>query len=390
MTMRHLLAALLPSLVPILIGVTQANAGEAHQERFGTIPDGRAVLAITLINRNKLEARVISLGARLQMLVAPDRNGQFADIVLGYSDLKGYLADASYFGATVGRFANRIARGRFSLDGRSYQLPINNGLNSLHGGTAGFGQVLWSIVDVKSDPEASVTLRYVSPDGDQGYPGQLTATATYTLNDRNELSVDYRATTDRPTIVNISNHTYWNLAGQGSGRSILGQLLTIPASAYTPVDETQIPTGEIRSVAGTPFDFRQPKAIGRDIRNGREPQLLIGRGYDHNWVVARQPLPDPRLVARVEDPVSGRILEVLSTEAGLQFYSGNFLDGSIVGKDGHLYRQGDGMALEPQLFPDTPNQAAFGSARLDPGQTYENRIIFRFKTLAKSNSRALH
>jgi aldose 1-epimerase len=383
--MRRLLA-LLAFVVPALIGVTPANAGETHQESFGTTPDGRTVLAITLVNRNKLQARVISLGARLQTLVAPDRNGQFADIVLGYSDLKGYLTDASYFGATVGRFANRIARGHFNLEGRSYQLPINNGLNSLHGGTVGFGQVLWSVVDVKSEPEASVTLRYVSPDGDQGYPGQLTATATYTLNDRNELSVDYRATTDRPTIVNISNHTYWNLAGQGSGRSILDQLLTIPGNAYTPVDESQIPTGEVRSVAGTPFDFRHAKAIGRDIRDGREPQLLVGRGYDHNWVVARQPVPDPRLVARVEDPVSGRVLEVLSTEPGLQFYSGNFLDGSTVGKNGHLYRQGDGLALEPQLFPDTPNQPSFGSARLNPGQTYENRIVFRLKTSAKANS----
>ncbi len=388
MGFRRSLIALLSGLASLLMAASTGNAAEARQENFGTMPDGRPVTAITLTNGNKLQVRVISLGATLQSLRAPDRNAKIDDVVLGYSDLKGYLANSSYFGATVGRFANRVAKGRFTLDGHSYQLPINNGVNSLHGGTVGFGQVLWTVVDVKSGPEASVTLRTVSPDGDQGYPGQLTATATYSLNERNELSLDYRATTDKPTIVNLSNHAYWNLAGEGSGRSILNQLLTMPADAFTPVDDTQIPTGEMRSVTGTPFDFRKAKAIGRDIRDGRDGQLLTGRGYDHNWVIGRQPVTDPRLVARVEDPVSGRVLEILSTQPGLQFYSGNFLDGSVVGKDGHVYRQGDGLALEPQLFPDTPNRPEFGSARLDPGRTYENRIVYRFTTSAKSNSEA--
>jgi len=218
--------AALAFLVPVL-SAHGVKAADARQESFGTMPDGRAVTAITLTNRHKVQVRIISLGAILQSVLAPDRNGKFDDIVLGYSDLKGYLGNSSYFGATVGRFANRVAKGRFTLDGHAYQLPINNGVNSLHGGTAGFGQVLWTVVEVKSGPEASVTLRYVSPDGDQGYPGQLTATATYSLNERDELAVDYRATTDKPTIVNISNHAYWNLAGEGSGRSILDQVLTI-------------------------------------------------------------------------------------------------------------------------------------------------------------------
>ena len=368
----------------VLAGAMPGKAAEARQENFGTMPDGRRVTVVTLRNGNKLQARIISLGATLQSLQAPDRTGKFDDVVLGYSDLKGYLTNASYFGATVGRFANRIAKGRFTLDGKAYQLPLNNGANSLHGGTVGFGHVLWTVTEVKSGPEASVTLRYVSPDGDQGYPGQLTATATYALNERNELSVDYRATTDKPTIVNVSNHTYWNLAGEGSSKSILDQRLTIPADTYTPVDDTQIPTGEFRPVAGTPFDFRKPKPIGRDIRNGRDNQLLIGRGYDQNWVIGGKPVTQLRLVARVEDPLSGRIMEMSSTQPGLQFYSGNFLDGSVVGKHDHIYRQGDGLALEPQLFPDTPNRAEFGSARLDPGQTYESRITYRFTTSTRT------
>jgi len=383
MAVRPAIAAIFFCIAPILAGTAPTHAADAHQARFGTSAGGVPLTAITLVNRNKIEVRVISLGATLQSVVTPDRSGKFDDIVLGYSEPEKYLTNPSYFGATVGRFANRIAKGRFTLDGKTYQLPINNGPNSLHGGTAGFGQAAWTVVKVVSGPEASVTLRYVSPDGDQNYPGQVTATATYSLNESNELTVDYRATTDSPTIVNISNHAYWNLAGEASGQSILDQFLTIPAEAYTPVDETQIPTGELRPVAGTPFDFRKPKPIGRDIRDGQDAQLLIGKGYDHNWVIGRGPAAAPRLVARVEDPATGRVMEILSNQPGLQFYSGNFLDGSFTGKHGHIYRQGDGLALEPQLFPDTPNRPEFGSARLDPGQTYENHIIYRFATSAR-------
>ncbi|AND70229.1 aldose 1-epimerase [Dyella thiooxydans] len=356
---------------------TAAAAGDASRAAFGKLPDGSAVEAVTLRNDHGVTARVITLGASLQSLTLPDRHGKMADVVLGYPEASTYITQPQYFGATVGRFANRIAKGRFTLDGKHYQLPINDGPNSLHGGTRGFDKVLWTITRVSKGPAPSVTLRYVSPNGDQGYPGTLTVDATYTLDDSNQLTIDYRATTDAPTIANISNHTYWNLGGEGSG-SVLDDVLTIPADHFTPVDATLIPTGEFRAVAGTDYDFRQGKPIGRDIRDGKEPQLLQGRGYDMNWVISRHKADKARVVARVADPHSGRVLSLYSAQPGLQFYSGNFLDGTSVGKSGRIYRQGDAFVLEPQIFPDTPNQPAFGSARLDPGQTYDNRIVYRF------------
>ena len=352
-------------------------AKDASRTTFGTMPGGGKVEAVKLSNDHGVTARVISLGASLQSLVLPDRHGKPADVVLAYPDVKDYVDTPQYFGATVGRFANRIAKGRFTLDGKHYQLPLNDGPNSLHGGSKGFDKVNWTVTRVTAAPEPSVTMQYVSPDGDQGYPGTLTVTATYTLTDSNELKIDYRATTDKPTIVNISNHTYWNLGGEGSG-SVMDDILTIPADHFTPVDPTLIPTGEIRAVAGTDFDFRQGKPIGRDIRDGKEPQLLGGRGYDMNWVISRKQADKPRLVARVEDPHSGRVLTLLSAQPGLQFYSGNFLDGTSMGKSGRIYRQGDAFVLEPQMFPDTPNQPAFGNARLAPGETYHNLIIYHF------------
>jgi len=242
---------------------------------------------------------------------------------------------------------------------------------------------MWTGEKVESPDAMGIKFKYVSKDGEENYPGTLTATITYWLTKDNAVKIDYEATTDKDTVVNLTNHAYWNLAGEASGQSILDQFLTIPAEAYTPVDETQILTGELRPVAGTPFDFRKPKPIGRDIRDGQDAQLLVGKGYDHNWVIGRGPAAAPRLVARVEDPATGRVMEILSNQPGLQFYSGNFLDGSFTGKHGHIYRQGDGLALEPQLFPDTPNRPEFGSARLDPGQTYENHIIYRFATSAR-------
>jgi aldose 1-epimerase len=351
----------------------------ARRETFGAMPDGRPVPAVVLTNAHGLSARVIAYGASLQSLRVPDRDGHFADIVLGYPALKGYLGKPQYFGATVGRYANRIAKGRFVLDGHAYQVPVNDGPNSLHGGTRGFDKVLWTVGAVSHDAhQASVTLTYTSPDGDMGYPGKLKVTAVYTLDDQDRLSIRYGATTDRPTIVNLSNHTYWNLAGEGSG-SVMDERLTIAADAFLPIDATSIPTGEVRKVAGTPFDFRTAKPIGRDIRTA-DPQLLNGRGYDHNWVVSRTPASAPRMVARVEDPHSGRVLTLSSDQPGLQFYSGNFLDGTTVGTGGHVYRQGDAFVLEPQLYPDTPNQPAFGSARLDPGHEYRNLIVYRFTT----------
>jgi aldose 1-epimerase len=364
--------------LPATVRSTEATRGV-----FGTLADGSRVEAVTLSNGHGVSARVITLGASLQSLVTPDRTGKSADIILGYARPDGYIGQPQYFGATVGRYANRIAKGRFTLDGKSYQVPINDGPNSLHGGTKGFDKVLWKVIDVAHDAgKASVTLQYVSPDGEMGYPGTLTTTATYTLDESNRLSIDYRATTDKPTIVNLSNHAYWNLGGEGSG-SVMDDRLTIPAETYLPIDATSIPTGAFAKVAGTPFDFRQPKPIGRDIRDGGEQQLLNGHGYDHNWVISRHASAQPRMVARVEDPASGRVLTLTSSQPGLQFYSGNFLNGTAVGQGGHTYRQGDAFVLEPQLFPDTPHRPDFGSAVLRPGQTYHNLMVYQFSTTAR-------
>jgi aldose 1-epimerase len=364
----------------VVIMPAAALAADATRAPFGQTTDGQAVEAITLTNNRGVTARIITLGASVQSLTAPDRAGQAADVVLGYPTLAGYLAKPEYFGSTVGRVANRIARGRFTLDGRSYQTPVNNGPNALHGGVKGFDKVVWRVTEVRRSPTPSVTLAYTSPHMDQGYPGKLEVTATYALNERNELSVEYRATTDRPTVVNISNHTYWNLAGEGSPLGAMGHLMTIPAEHYTPVDENLIPTGELRPVQGTVFDFRQATAVGQRVRDASDQQIVFGRGYDHNWVVSRRAAAEPRVMARVDEPTSGRVLEVLSAQPGIQFYSGNFMDGTVIGKAGKLYRQGDSIVLEPQMFPDTPNRPEFGSVRLDPGQTYRNLIIFRLST----------
>jgi aldose 1-epimerase len=364
----------------ILLAIaTAASAGEASKASFGSTPDGKDVTLVTLTNGHGVTAKILSLGAALYALDVPDRNGKPGDIVLGYPDLKGTFAMPQYFGDTVGRYANRIAKGQFTLDGKQYNVPVNNGPNSLHGGKVGFDKVIWNVDKVESGATPSVTLTYVSPDGDQGYPGKLTATATYSLNDKNELTIAYAATTDAPTIVNITNHTYWNLAGEGSG-SVMDQKLMIAGDAYLPTDATAIPTGEIRNVAGTDFDFRKAKPIGKDVRDAKEEQIVFGRGYDHNWVISRKEAAAPREVARVSDPKSGRVLSLWSAQPGLQFYSGNFLDGTTSGKSGGVYRQGDAFALEPQLFPDTPNHPDFGSARLEPGKTYRNVMTYKFST----------
>ncbi|SDA21529.1 aldose 1-epimerase [Methylobacterium sp. UNC378MF] len=363
-------------------GLTLAPARAAEPTRtvFGTLPDGRTVEEVTLTNGKGVTARILSWGALLRSLDVPDRSGKAADVVLGYNDLASYLTKGNYFGVSVGRYANRIRAGRFTLDGQTYTLATNDGPNALHGGAAGFDKRLWTITAVTGGASPSVTLRYVSPDGEEGYPGTLTATATYTLDDTNTLTITYEATTDKPTIVNLTNHSFFNLAGEGSGRTILDQTLTIPAERFTPVDATLIPTGAHLPVAGTPFDFRKPTVIGAHIRDGRDEQIVRGRGYDHNWVVTDAPTAEPHPVARVEDPKSGRILDVASNQPGLQFYAGNFLNATAVGKSGLAYRQSDALALEPELFPDTPNQPAFGSARLDPGNTYRNVITYRFST----------
>ncbi len=352
-------------------------AGEAARTPFGTLPDGRVVEEVILSN-GTLTARIITWGAALRCLDVPDRDGRPADVLLGYADLGAYLDHPQYFGASVGRYANRIRGGRFSLDGRDYTLPTNDGPNTLHGGPDGFDRRLWQVESVEGGTTPSVTLRYVSPDGEGGFPGTLTASVTYTLAAPDTLRIAYSATTDRPTIVNLTNHSYFNLAGEASGRPVLDHVVTIPAERYTPVDATQIPTGEFAPVAGTPFDFRQPRSLGARIRDGSEVQLLRGHGYDHNYVISESPAEAPRLVARVEDPASGRVLEVASTAPGVQLYSGNMLDATSAGKSGLAYRQSDAFAIEPELFPDTPNQPGFGSARLDPGGTFRNVITYRF------------
>lgn len=347
----------------------------AARAPFGTAPDGSIVEAITFANGCGIMVRILTWGASIQSVLVADRDGRLADVALGHATLDPYLRQPQYFGATVGRVANRIALGRFTLGGRSFQVPVNNGPNSLHGGTTGFDKVNWAVVDAGA---ASVTLGHVSPDGDQGYPGALTVTATYALDEKGALSVDYRAQTDRTTVVNLSNHAYWNLAGEGAADGTMAHLLTIPADHFLPTDADAIPTGEIRPVEGTAFDFRRPTPIGARVRDASDEQIRLGRGYDHNWVVARDIAAAPRLLARVEDPGSGRRLDILSNQPGLQFYSGNFLDATSAGKSGRLYRMGDGIALEPQMFPDTPNRPEFGSIRLEPGEVYRNVIVWRF------------
>lgn len=362
-----------------------ADAGPAAwaaRAPFGALPDGRPVEVITLANRAGITARVLSYGAILQALLLPDRAGRVADVVAGHADLAGYLAQPNYFGAVIGRYANRIAGARFALDGAEHRLAANNGANSLHGGEQGFDKRLWQVLAVDSGEVARVVLALTSAAGEEGFPGTLAVTATYTLDAAGILSLDLAAATDAPTVVNLTGHAWFNLAGEGTGQSTAGHLLTIPANAFTPVDAALIPTGELRPVAGTPFDFRAPTPVGARWDDADE-QLHLARGYDHNWVIADPgagPADAPMLHARLAEPGSGRALEVWSTMPGLQFYSGNFLDGSCVGKSGRAYPARSSLCLEPQLFPDTPNQPAFGSARLDPGETYRHRIEYRLSS----------
>jgi len=354
-----------------------ADAADVKRTPAGTLKDGTAIEAVTLSNAHGVSARILSYGATLQSLMGPDRNGKIADVVLGYDDLASYVDHPNFFGVTVGRYANRIAGGRFTLDGKTYQLPLNDKTNSLHGGGNGFDKVAWTIVSAKSGPTATLVLGYRSPDGDSGYPGTLDVTVTYTLDEAGNLGISYDAKTDKPTIVNMTNHAIFDLGGEGSAAGTYGHRLTIPAKAITPVGETLIPTGALQPVAGTVFDFRGGRIVGEGIRDGRDQQIRYGHGYDHNFALDKGLTAKPELAARLEDPLSGRVLEVLSTEPGVQFYTGNFLDGTFVGKQGHLYRMGDGIALEPQKFPDAPNKPSFVSARVDPGKPYHHAMIYR-------------
>lgn len=361
----------------LLLTSAPAHAAEASRAPAGKLADGTQIEAITLKNGRGVSATILTYGATLQKLAGPDRDGKVADVLLGYDDLAGYVDHPNYFGVTVGRYANRIAGGKFTLDGKSYQLPLNDKVNTLHGGGKGFDKQVWKVVSLKSGPTATLVLSLTSPDGDSGYPGQLDATVTYTLDEAGNLGIAFDAKTSKPTIVNMTNHAIFNLAGEGSADGALGHMLTIPAKAFTPVDANLIPTGELKPVEGSLFDFRAPRRVADGIRDGRDAQIIAGRGYDHNFALDKGATKAPELAARLEDPASGRVLEVLSTEPGVQFYAGNFLDGTLVGKQGHLYRMGDGIALEPQKFPDSPNQPNFLSARVDPGKPYHHQMIYR-------------
>ncbi len=376
---RSILAA--AACAALLTATGQALGAQAHRGLFGTLANGTRIESVELTSRAGIRVRIITLGARIQSIDTPDRNGKLGDVVLGFSNPQAYVKYGNYFGATVGRFANRIAHGRFTLDGHVYQLSINDRGNSLHGGKKGFDKRIWTIDSVHSGTSASAVLSYVSPNGQEGYPGTLRVTATFTLFDSGELRIDYRATTDKPTIVNLSSHSYFNLSpGDPPHFSVSHDILQINASRYTPMNATEIPTGQIAPVAGTPFDFREPTRIGLRIHDGSDPQILFGRGYDMNFVLNGRP-GTLRFAARLEDPDSGRVLSIYTTAPGLQFYSGNFLNGTIVGRGGIAYRQGDAAVFEPQDFPDAPNHPNFPSATLDPGQVYHNTIVYRFSVI---------
>jgi aldose 1-epimerase len=345
---------------------------------FGRMPDGTAVERIILRGGSGFKAAIIAYGAAVQTLKVPDRAGRSDDIVLGHDDFESYLEQRRYFGATVGRYANRIAKARFSLDGQAFTLDANNGANMLHGGHDGLDRKLWRVVEATGEPEPKVVLAVTSMDGEGGFPGRLEVRAIYRLSGPAELSVTYEATTDRPTVVNLTNHSFFNLDGALSGPDVLGHRLMIAADHFVAIDDAAIPLPRPpHPVAGTPLDFRQSEPIGARIRSDHA-QLRSGRGYDHNFCLAAG--AGVRLAARVEAPKSGRVLELLTDQPGLQFYSGNYLDGSIAGKGGRLYRQSDALCLEPQVWPDTPNRPDFPSARLDPGQLYSRSIVYRFLT----------
>ena len=342
-------------------------------EPFGVTPGGDSVAIYTLTNAPGVEMRVMTYGGIVTSLKVPDRDGAIGDIVLGHDSLAGYLREHPYFGAIVGRYANRIAEGRFTLNGQQYQLAVNNGVNALHGGVRGFDKVVWSGEPFERAGERGVILRYTSPDGEEGYPGTLQAKVTYTLTDSNKILIDYEATTDKATPVNLTQHSYFNLRGSGD---ILDHQLTLGAAQYTPVDTTLIPTGELAPVDGTPFDFRAPQRVGERINEPNE-QIRRGLGYDHNFVLTRS---DTGLAfaARLADSTSGRTLEIHTTEPGIQFYSGNFLDGTITGKRGAVYAHRNGLCLETQHYPDSPNQSSFPSTILEPGSTYRSRTVWTF------------
>ncbi len=363
------------ALMALLVGAAHATGATITRAPFGTAPDGRRVFLYTLTNTRGMQVRITNYGGIIQSLDVPDRNGRLGDVVLGFDDLNSYVKHSPYFGAIVGRYANRIARGRFTLDGKTYHLYINNAPNTLHGGKVGFDKRVWTATPLHRGGDVGLALTYLSPDGQEGYPGDLHVRVVYTLLPDDALRIDYTATTDKDTILNLSNHAYYNLAGQGNG-TILDHVLTINANHYTPVDKTSIPTGQIAPVAGTPFDFRTPHAIGARIGLPNRQLLNVG-GYDHNWVLNQ---PGHRMIqaVRVYCPRSGRVLTIFTTQPGLQFYSGNFLDGTLHGKGGKVYPKHAALVLETQHFPDSPNHPNFPTTELKPGQVFHQSTLLKF------------
>jgi aldose 1-epimerase len=357
----------------VAVSTTPQQKGQIVVKPFGKAPDGSDVNLYTLRNYKGAEVGICNYGGLVIFLKMPDRNGKFGDVVLGYDNLPDYIKDSPYFGALIGRYGNRIAKGKFTLDGKEYTLAVNNGPNALHGGLKGFDKVIWEPRFLASPEGPSLELLYVSKDGEEGYPGTLSVKAVYTLTDDNALRLEFTASTDKDTVINLTHHSYFNLAGKGD---ILNHQVMIPADKFTPVDSTLIPTGELKPVQGTPFDFRTATAIGARIGQDDE-QLKFGGGYDHNWVINKQP-GQLTLMARVYEPTTGRVMEVWSTEPGLQFYSGNFLDGKNKGKGGWVYQFRNGFCMEPQHYPNSPNQPDFPTVVLKPGQVYRNTIIYRF------------
>jgi aldose 1-epimerase len=358
----------------LLMGGSTVLAKPTEKTAFGKTPDGQSIDLYTLTNKNGMQVAITNFGGIVVRIKVADRNGKAEDVVLGYDSLDGYVSDKAYFGAIVGRYGNRIAQGKFALDGATYTLARNNGENSLHGGTKGFNKAVWAAREVAAKDGPSVELKYTSKDGEEGYPGNLAVKVVYTLTDRNELKIDYSATADKKTVLNLTNHSYFNLNPAGS--DILQHILMIDADRFTPVDSGLIPTGELKGVVGTPFDFRKPTAIGARIEQDDE-QIKLGKGYDHNFVLNKRG-KGVELAARVVEPTTGRVLEVLTDQPGVQFYSGNFLDGTVRGKSSKVYSRRSAFCLETQHFPDSPNHPKFPTTELKPGEKYQSTTIYKF------------
>jgi aldose 1-epimerase len=365
----------IPLLLILVLTTVLAVDAQVTKQPFGKTSAGEAVDLYTLRNTHGVEAKITNYGGILVSLKVPDRNGKFDDVALGFKDFDGYLNNGPYFGALIGRYGNRIAKGRFTLNGVEYKLAVNNGENHLHGGIKGFDKVVWTGREMKSQAGQAVELTYLSKDGEEGYPGNLNVRVVYTLTNNNELKIDYSATTDKDTVTNLTHHSYFNLAGEGNG-DILNHLVTINANRFVPTDAGSIPTGELKNVAGTPFDFLKATAVGARI-NQDDEQLKFGRGYDHTWVINGRP-GTMRLAATAYEASSGRVMQVWTTEPGVQFYTGNFLDGTLTGKAGKVYAQRTGFCFETQHYPDSPNQPSFPTTTLKKGQTYKSTTVYRF------------